>query len=312
MAKKKKTGGKNSAKVSGKNSMKAGIGTVLRRFRGIGGIAAALALAVSVLFAVFPDALHVVRYYVLEWSDAALDCAGLLPEYDNLAFGAPVSLETDRIFEREGYAYGFSEVYEQPLWVSYKLTARELENVNAERRDDFREDPRILTRSASLEDYKGSGFARGHLAPAADMKWSATAMSESFFMSNMCPQYHSFNSGIWLKLENAVRDIARREKEIYVISGPVFYPGKGVSVFGENAVAVPHAYYKVIYDLTPPQKMIAFIIPHSSKKDSSSLKKYAVSVEDVEEVTRLTFFPELGAAAEKLKDDYTYSDWSIQ
>ena len=83
-----------------------------------------------------------------------------------------------------GYTLGYNEKHEQAEWVYYQLTKAEVEGT-VPRRDTFRQDAAVSTGSASLADYRSSGFDRGHLAPAADMKWSATAMSESFFMSNM-------------------------------------------------------------------------------------------------------------------------------
>jgi endonuclease G len=89
------------------------------------------------------------------------------------------------------------------------------------RKDNFRSDPKVKTGSAALSDYKGSGYDRGHLAPAADFKWSATAMSESFYMSNMSPQVPGFNRGIWKNIESTVRNWAVENDEIYIVTGPV-------------------------------------------------------------------------------------------
>ena len=116
--------------------------------------------------------------------------------YDNLKLGVP-SYDCTIIVDRPGYALGYSEEHEQPLWVTYKLTADEVKNKKARRTDDFRSDPAIPSSSAEPADYKGSFFDRGHLAPAADMSFSLQAMSESFYMSNMSPQRPEFNRGIW-------------------------------------------------------------------------------------------------------------------
>ena len=113
---------------------------------------------------------------------------------DNLAFGIPGPADT--IIDREGYALGYSEYHEQPAWVIYHMTAEEATTKATSREDNFRPDPEIPTGSATLADYRGSGFDRGHLAPAADMAFSVKTMDESFYMSNMSPQRGEFNRGI--------------------------------------------------------------------------------------------------------------------
>ena len=111
----------------------------------------------------------------------------------------PKPIIGEQIVNHLGYSLSYNEKNEQASWVAYELTADQVRGT-VKRKDSFRSDPLIKTGSASLSDYKGSGYDRGHLAPAADMKWSTTAMSESFFMSNMSPQLPGFNRGIWKKL----------------------------------------------------------------------------------------------------------------
>ena len=124
-------------------------------------------------------------------------------KYDNLSYGVPG--KADSIIDREGYSLGYIEYHEQPAWVTYKLTRTEATTKAAKRGDDFREDPSVPTGSATLADYRRSGYDRGHLAPAADMAFSSKTMSESFYMSNMSPQKPAFNRGCWKELEEQVR-----------------------------------------------------------------------------------------------------------
>lgn len=256
-----------------------------------------------------PDFGYNLRYWLYAGRDWLLELVGLSGGYDNLELGAPEGKEVDCIFDREGYAFGYSEIHEQPLWVIYKLTADELNGKRVGRTDDFRADPRVRTRSADPEDYKGTGYDRGHLAPAADMGWDKDVMSESFYMSNMSPQKPECNRGIWVELESQVRDFARREREVFIVTGPVFYSGKPVKSIGvNNRVSVPHAYYKVVYDLTPPCKMIGFIIPNSGS--NKKLQDFAVTVDVVEKETGLTFFPKLSADQAALKRTISVSDWN--
>ena len=132
----------------------------------------------------------------------------------------PYFEETDTILYYTGFTLKYNERYEQAEWVAYQLTDDEVWGT-LDRADNFRADRSISTESASLSDYKGAGYGRGHLAPAADMKWAPEAMSESFLMSNMSPQDPGFNRGIWKKLEGLIRDWAVDNEEIYVVTGPI-------------------------------------------------------------------------------------------
>ena len=206
--------------------------------------------------------------------------------YDNLTLGVPGPADT--IVEREGYALGYIEKHEQPAWVQYVLSADEVSHATVNRSDDFRADPYVPTGSATPQDYTRSGYDRGHLVPAADMGYSDRTMSESFYMSNMSPQDPQFNRGIWSKLEKLVRHFAVREKRIVVVTGPILPAEKTITI-GANKVTVPQYYYKAIYDTTPPEKMIAFVLPN--RGSNADLRTFVVTVDYVEELTGLDFFP---------------------
>ena len=107
------------------------------------------------------------------------------------------------------YSHSYSEQYEQAEWVFYEIKKERVLGL-VRRTDNFRSDEKISTNSATLSDYKGSGYDRGHLAPAGDMSFNYTAMSESFYMSNMSPQHPSFNRGIWKMLESLVRELGNK------------------------------------------------------------------------------------------------------
>ena len=203
---------------------------------------------------------------------------------DNLDLGIPST--NGQLVARFGYAFLYSEKHEQPLWVSYKLTKAEVQNKVAKRKDNFRLDPVIKTGSATIADYKGSGYDRGHLAPAADMAWSKKAMSESFLLTNMSPQVPALNRGMWRILEEQIRKWALKEKELYIITGPIIRPN--YKTIGPNKVTVPQWYYKIIVDYHQPEiKALAFMIPN--RKPQKSLQSFAVSIDKLEEVTQLDF-----------------------
>jgi len=193
----------------------------------------------------------------------------------------------DEIYEYAGFSLVYSEEHEQALWVAYHLTEEEALG-EFPRRNNFREDPIITTGSASLNDYKGTGYDRGHLAPAGDMKWSKEAMSDSFYMTNMSPQLPGFNRDIWKELEALVRRWSIENKDLYIITGPILQDGPYETI-GENEVSIPKRYYKVILDYTEPDiKMIAFILPN--EKSDVPLYAFAVTVDTVEYITGLDFF----------------------
>ena len=230
-------------------------------------------------------------------------------QWDNLDLGVPGPCT--QIVNREGYALGYSEKYEQPLWVTYRLTKEEVLSRKSSRLNDFYEDTEIKTGSATMADYMGSGYDRGHLAPAGDMHWSDRTMLQSFAMSNMSPQHPSFNRGVWSRLERAVRRFAYSEGSVFVVTGPVFVDDDDAVTIGPNQVRVPEFFYKVIYDETPPHKMIGFIVPN--KASQKHVKTYALTVAEVEEATNLKFFTTLPETVQRrLKSEVNVGTWSFK
>lgn len=208
----------------------------------------------------------------------------------------PKTNRKDKIIQHSGFSLLYHETHEQAKWVAYELSKEET-NKRFERTDKFIVDPKVKTGTASDKDYKGSGYDRGHLAPASDMGWSAAAMAESFYYSNMSPQTPSFNRGIWKKLEELVRTWAVENNAVYVITGPVLTDG--LPTIGPNKVSVPDYFYKVILDYSEPDiKGIGFLMPNIGSKDP--LPFYAVSIDSVEKTTGIDFFPLLPDEQEEL------------
>lgn len=201
----------------------------------------------------------------------------------------PAYTKADTVVQHTGYTLCYSEEDEQPYWVAYVLTADEVFSDNAQRADNFHEDPAIPTGSATLADYKGSGYDRGHMVPAADLKWSDQAMDDSFYMSNMSPQVGALNRGVWADLESVVRTFAAQNQAICVVTGPVLTDGPYKKI-GVNGVSVPNYYYKAILDYTGPEhKAIGFLLANEGSK--ASLQSFAVTIDEIEEITGLDFFP---------------------
>lgn len=196
----------------------------------------------------------------------------------------------EKIISHSAYSLCYSEEHEQAKWVAYYLNAEMCNSGSEERSDNFRQDKKIETVSALPEDYKKSGFDRGHLCPAGDMAWNETAMSESFLMSNMSPQVPGFNRGIWKKLETEVREWTKEFGELYIVTAGVLQDS--LPVIGTNRVSVPKYYYKVLLaHHKKTDEAIAFIMPNASSTES--VFNYAVSIDSVENLTGINFFPAL-------------------
>ena len=189
------------------------------------------------------------------------------------------------IISHQYYELLYSEEHEQPFWVKYTSTKQHILDKKYKRKNNFREDPLIKTQSATLKDYTKSGYDRGHLCPAGDMCFSETAMSESFFMSNMSPQFPSFNRGKWKALEEKVRNWTVEYDTAIIYCGGVL---NDISkTIGPNKVSVPKYYYKVVYCPTI-DNAIGFIMPN--KKCELPLDAYMVTIDSVESLTNIDFY----------------------
>ncbi len=223
--------------------------------------------------------------------------------------GYPQFLSSMEVEVYTGFHLCYNESKEQAAWVAYILEKNDIISGKIERSNDFREDPNIATGSASLCDYKNSGFDRGHLVPAGDMKWSEKAMSESFYLSNISPQKPAFNRGIWKKLEEKTRYWAVEEEKIFVLSGPVFTTKS--QYIGDNKVAVPSHYFKVILDISPPEfKGIGFILSHQAS--NNDLSSFAVTIDEVEAFTSYDFFYMVkDPLIEKIESQINICEWDL-
>ena len=214
---------------------------------------------------------------------------------------------TGQIVKHTYYTLSYCEKDEQSEWVYYELTS-EMVKGRQPRTDDYRPDEKVSNVSEQLEDYRHSGYDRGHLCPAGDMKLNLTSMSESFYLSNMSPQVKEFNDGIWNTLEERVRRWALTCGRIYVVTGGVLTSNKGK--IGPDRVSIPKYFYKVIYDPRGKGKMIAFLIPN--EKSEKPLQDYVVTVDSLESLTGIDFFPELPDSIENhLESSKDVSSWSF-
>lgn len=235
-------------------------------------------------------------------------------KYDTAVLTIPERLELpefksyQNITYHTGFTLCYNKAHEQSTWVAYQLTAAETQGT-VQRSNKFKPDPKVKGGTATDADYKQSGYDRGHLAPAADMSWSETAMQESFYYSNMSPQVPSFNRGIWKKLEEQVRDWALQFDEIYVATGPVLTAG--LPHIGANKVSVPSLYYKALLVYGNKGKQaIAFVLPNEASQQP--LNNYIITIDSLENLTGIDFFVGLPDDEETLLESVVHTDnWGL-
>lgn len=252
----------------------------------------------------------------------------------HLAIGRPVPYFD---IVREGYALGYDTRLKVPVWVQYELSPEDFVIPPGERKlgrtDDFREDP-LLPRAASsrLQDYTEDGndpggradFARGHMVPAADRRRRGHLISETFFLSNMVPQVgQTFNSTVWLAIEEDVRRWVASHGAVMVIVGVAFIPEEEKEgeafvtyrVIGKSRVAVPTHLYRIILDHRAVRpRALAFLMANEEYPRGTRYENYMVSIDRIEDITGLDF---LGALEDSIEEEVeaakpTTTWWEIE
>ena len=223
----------------------------------------------------------------------------------------PAHTKDSDIHTYPGFVLQYNEKFKQADWVAYELTADESSSTIAKRSENFKIDPDIPSGTATDKDYKYSGYDRGHLAPAADMKFSQEAMKSSFYYSNISPQNPSLNRTLWASLEELVREWSITNQAVYVVTGPILNKEEYLSI-GLNNVAVPEYFYKVVLDNRYPEKKgIAFIIPNIPP--IYPLASYACSIDDAEMFTGIDFFYQISDSEENLlESSFNLSLWGLE
>ena len=239
---------------------------------------------------------------------------------NSLCFSQDINLEgieipniteerSDRVITHKGYTVSYNYDWKIPNWVAYELTDLEVQG-EVPRYDRFKPDPMVPQgATATTNDYKHSGYDRGHMAPAADMKWDEQVMKESFYLSNICPQNPNLNGGVWKDLEEQVRDLASQKGKIFVVCGPIVNDMS--NTIGENKVVVPQAFYKVLLQEENGEiHTIGFVYENASGRKPMST--YAMTVDEVENLTNIDFFPSLPNKIEnKVEAEVDFSQWTI-
>lgn len=211
------------------------------------------------------------------------------------------------LLERAAYMLSYNPATRLPVWVAWHLTADHTDG--AYKRDGlkFAEDEDVPEPRATNMDYVNSGYDRGHICPSGDNRWSREAQVQSFLYTNCCPQLHNLNTGDWRELEEKCRVWAQRYGDIYIVSGPLLLNKKHKTI-GKNKIVVPEAFFKVVLCMRGKPKAIGFI--YRNEPANKKMTSYVNTVDDVERVTGLDFFPALPDDLErKVEATADLGDW---
>lgn len=206
-----------------------------------------------------------------------------------------------------GFSLSYNPLTRLPDWVAWELTAEEVAG-EYPRKDRFRQDPQVMGAQGDKTDYRNSGWDRGHMAPAGDFKWSMEAMDETYYFTNICPQNTQLNTGDWKELEEQCRRWAVEYGRIYIVCGPMIEDNVHGKL-GENEIVIPDKFYKVV--LAPDGdrfRGVGFIFANPPRRKSRisgkppvqrPLESYIATVDEIELLTGIDFFPSLPDEVEK-------------
>ena len=225
-------------------------------------------------------------------------------------FDLPLSLEgvSEKILYRKSYVVSYNKDNKLPNWVGWHLTADHVKGNVKRPGNAWHEDLEVPIPRATISDYKGSGWTRGHMCPAGDNKWNPDAMYETFLLSNCCPQNANLNTGTWNQIEIATRHWAEKWGDLYIICGPILFRQQHETI-GDNNVVVPEAFFKIIVCLNNKHpKGIGFICRNTNGNRNKDL--YVNNIKQVERITGMIFFPHLPKGmADLIKNDARIEDW---
>lgn len=225
---------------------------------------------------------------VLQIADNRQEKAVTCKEYT--PFGVP--MDSDLLLCKRGFAIGYSKERKAPDWTSIILTGENAKNYIDRSSMQFEEDASIMLESrATLQDFRGSGYDRGHMVASADADWSKESHADSFLLSNISAQHPDLNQQGWVKIEKASRALAMKYNTVNIITGAAYLDE--TKTIGLNHVAVPSHYFKVVY-APEHQKTWAWIVPNQPVP-SNKAYKYRVTVDEVEEFTGLDLFNQLSS-----------------
>lgn len=251
-------------------------------------------------------AILAVAYYVIFGGE---ELTGPIGNSENvtLAMAYPAIDASDYIIEHNDYTISYDSKSKIPEWVAYELTPQMMGNTKRTGKRFQQEDLDIP--QAKDSDYTGSGYTRGHMAPAADFSATEKSMWETFYLTNCCPQTETMNNGCWQDLEKKVRSWAKRYGSVYVVSGPII--GNSTKTIGSSKVVVPESFFKALLaNDNGTWKTIAFIMDND--EEFHSMDDSAVTINELERITGLDFFPAIDDSIEEtIEDSFVLKSWGL-
>lgn len=231
------------------------------------------------------------------------------PEISGLEI--PAVSSSDEIIRHDAYVISYDSARRIPEWVAYELTSEETGGEEERNSRMFSMDPDYHGTQAMREDYSNSGWTKGHMAPAADFRWSPEVMDQTFYLTNVCPQDETLNANDWEYLERQVRRWAKEYGRVWVVTGPIV-GNNGYGCIGERNVVIPDAFFKAVLACKGDNcTAIAFVMGNDDKR--YFLADCAISIDDLERRTGLDFFPALDDAMEtEAEKTFRLSDWGIR
>ncbi|KAL1006417.1 hypothetical protein UPYG_G00072110 [Umbra pygmaea] len=281
-------------------------------FRFVGGFVCGAALATG-------SCVAVIKTYQQDAEDQRKPEKVPQAQQDIGRYGYPLAGAEIRFYTNHTLSY--DQARKTPRWVAEHLSYEKLLGKADRKHCKFRPDPSIPEPfTAHNEDYLGSGWSRGHMAPAGDNKSSQQSMAETFYLSNIVPQNYENNAGYWNRLEMYCRDLAKRFDDVWVISGPLALPEYGVDgkktvcykLLGKDDVAVPTHLFKVILVGNKPVSenlaknqfdglaLGAFVVPNQPIGFERPLTDFQVSLSELEKMSGLVFFPKMEPTTQSL------------
>jgi endonuclease G len=225
--------------------------------------------------------------------------------------GLPELKDGEELICHSAFCLVYDEDHEMAKWTAH-IVSRDIATGGINRTNDFRIDSLIKTGSSEEEDYfiteekqdgtlkyDGFGYDRGHLAPSADFRWSATALSESYYYSNMTPQLPAFNRELWADIESFVREYVYNNpnQDLFVVTAPVLRDDLPKQARSKNNVSIPEYHYKIVVDLVN-KKGIAFLV--SQNNLDYPIESYVVTIDSIEKITGINYYPKLSPDEEIL------------
>ncbi|KAM4697064.1 endonuclease G, mitochondrial [Rhinophrynus dorsalis] len=240
----------------------------------------------------------------------AVQAAIQLPPSTGLTrFGLP---GLSQLKSRQSHVLSYDPRLRGPGWVLEHLTEERLQGTADRALSEFREDESVHPyHRAANSDYQGSGFDRGHLAAAANHRWNQQAMDETFLLSNVYPQNPHLNQKAWNNLERHCRKLSKKNKNVYVCTGPLFLPKKELDgklyvryqVIGSNNVAVPTHFFKVVIveKFNGEIELQSYVMPNCPVDEKIPLTHFLVPIESIERAAGLLFVPNIMKSTNSLK-----------